>query len=129
MSTVPQRTPEQAAALAAVFALLDEDARDQQTRWDHWPQNDAPASLAALDRMRARGAPGGPMDQALDIVDAAYGGRRPVAVDEEILAAIRRHAYGGKGGWIIQQAEEGTGPLADACRGLLRAGRERPDGR
>ena len=121
MSSVPERTPEQTAALSAVWTLLEADEADWRIRWAQWPQNDAPASVAAEQRINARAADGGAMDRALAGVHAAFGGRMPAAVDDEIAAEIERRAFALPGGRIIQEAMYGTGRLADASRGLLRA--------
>ncbi len=119
-------TPEQEAALAAITRLLDENDADVQIRWDHWPHHDAPESVAADERMKARAGPDGAFEQALEALRLAYGGTLPKEVSDGLTAEIKRRGFAHKGGWLIEQAWYGTGPLADACRALF-AGLPRPE--
>ena len=119
-------SPDQERALDGLWAVLDAGEGDFRRLHDLWPDVDSAESQALRSRLRARVAPGGALAQAEAALGAAFGGPIPEAMRHWLRAEVERLAFSAPGGWIIQQARYGTGPLAHASRRLLEvAGRPR----
>lgn len=85
VTTVRELTEEAQAAAEAIWRfVIDAQADDLALLRRRWPDRESEVSLAALERLKRRVAPGGDGEQAMDAVRSAYGGRVPDAVSERL---------------------------------------------